>query len=480
MASYFVFKIGCYFLLQKNKKMNFKNYSQSIALKIAICFLTSTALSAQTGGGQVELNNHQCITEYQHQELIAFIKHKREELKLSKNIISKVSIQDTQKFIWPVKKVESRKEFQIYGVSNYVDHDTVFKINQVSSLKDYNCGKKTYDVENYNHSGTDIFLYPFTWKLLEEEAADAVAAKDGILYGKIDGNFDKNCSFCTNCTWNAVVIYHEDDDTYSIYGHLKSGSLTTLEDFESIKKGDYVGKVGSSGVSTGPHLHFEVLDADLNVIDPFLGNCNERITESLWENQRPYILPTINTIKTSTAPSIFGNCPDDVEESFEEKVFEPGDQFYVTIFLTDQIKSTLLNVKIINPSGKVIANVNRTLTDNFITSYWYWQFKFGTNDAEGEYTARASYQGQTLDHLFSLKTPTSINENNDENGISITNNVLLNEEKINVKIFDTSGKLIIDKLISGNLDLNYLSVGFYILQIEDAHKRAWFKKFIRG
>ena len=54
---------------------------------------------------------------------------------------------------------------------------------------------------------------------------------------------------------NMVIIDHF-NGYMTVYSHLAK-SLTTVEAF--VKKGDVIGLVGSTGNSSGPHLHFEII-----------------------------------------------------------------------------------------------------------------------------------------------------------------------------------------------------------------------------
>ncbi|MDS1030598.1 peptidoglycan DD-metalloendopeptidase family protein [Bacillota bacterium LX-D] len=74
--------------------------------------------------------------------------------------------------------------------------------------------------------------------------AKVIAAEDGtvIFVGRL------------GAYGNAVIIQHTDSLT-TMYPHL---SAYIVSEGEKVKRGQQVGRVGSTGLSTGPHLHFEV------------------------------------------------------------------------------------------------------------------------------------------------------------------------------------------------------------------------------
>jgi len=55
---------------------------------------------------------------------------------------------------------------------------------------------------------------------------------------------------------NAIVIRHTKDYS-TLYGHM-SGFAPGMQPGKRVKQGDIIGYVGSTGMSTGPHLHYEV------------------------------------------------------------------------------------------------------------------------------------------------------------------------------------------------------------------------------
>ena len=63
----------------------------------------------------------------------------------------------------------------------------------------------------------------------------------------------------TNFYGQVVVIQHANpvlpEPLFTLYGHLES---VAVEAGQTVQAGEIIGTVGSSGIATGPHLHFEV------------------------------------------------------------------------------------------------------------------------------------------------------------------------------------------------------------------------------
>jgi hypothetical protein len=87
-----------------------------------------------------------------------------------------------------------------------------------------------------------------------DESQDAYFAR---LQKDQAGRFDKSM---TAVTGNYVMIDHGKSE-YSLSAHLQPGSVRVRVG-DQVKAGDVIGKLGSSGNSTEPHLHFHICDSN--------------------------------------------------------------------------------------------------------------------------------------------------------------------------------------------------------------------------
>lgn len=95
-----------------------------------------------------------------------------------------------------------------------------------------------------------------------------MAMADGTIENVVEVALDNNSGL--GCY---VTIKHVISGTtyYTVYGHMSSLFLTTANIGKTIKKGQQIGLVGTTGNSTGPHLHFEIRingNSQSNAVNP--------------------------------------------------------------------------------------------------------------------------------------------------------------------------------------------------------------------
>jgi hypothetical protein len=186
--------------------------------------------------------------------------------------------------------------------------------------RDWNCKYKTYD----QHTGTDYGIGGFAG-MDSNGSRPIVAAAPGVVIATADGYYDRqtsvqgnqHCGAATSCG-NYVQIQH-DDKKKTIYCHMKKGTVKVSKG-QRVSCGQELGRVGSSGCSTGPHLHFGVNVPNYGNDDPYKATpgCGGSLT--YWVSQGAYLgLPaptcecTPNCSGKSCGPNgcggSCGNCP---------------------------------------------------------------------------------------------------------------------------------------------------------------------------
>lgn len=360
----------------------------------------SNIITAQESGGGEYKHNHEnspCLTTEQRQNIIEQLNESKQNLIEQNNYIQSNTRTPNNLFIWPVEQATNVSYHEIWGISNYVDHNQSFP----NQLTDYNGGIRTYDTQSgYNHQGVDIFIWPFPWKMQDEDGLKVIAASDGQIIYKNDGEFDRSCNLNNNI-WNAVYVQHN-DGSVAWYGHLKDGSVTTKSVGATVTQGEYLGIVGSSGNSTGPHLHFEVYEDDSyaynKLIDPYAGPSNTWNTNSWWANQKSYLNPTLNGLTTNSAPIDLGSCPEQ-ETTNEQDNFSPNETVYFTVFLKDQLNESFV-LKVFKPDNSIYETWTRNLSEDYVASY-YWYSKNVTSQGVWKVECTLS-TGQVLTHNFTV------------------------------------------------------------------------------
>jgi murein DD-endopeptidase MepM/ murein hydrolase activator NlpD len=247
---------------------------------------------------------------------------------------------------------------------------------------------------------------------MDEKQVAIVAAAPGVIIGRSDFNPDRSCAM-SNSQWNAVYVRHA-DGTVAWYGHMKSGSLTLKGVGDNVDTGEVLGFVGSSGSSTGPHLHFELHDAAGNVVDPRHGPCSAG--PDYWAQLQPYESPSINSLSIlQTEPDMpqcgVRNGQPVHEQLTETDVLAPGATFYVMATYHDQRAGQPSTMRVRRPDGSVFYQWTFDLSEGglpdpfYPATYWYWNYNLPANAPTGIWRFEASYQGHDYAKEFVVGDP---------------------------------------------------------------------------
>ena len=376
--------------------------ARKILITIAIILLAS-AVNAETikptgGAGFNRLDIRDHVSPEQRARIIQNIEANRNLLReqglLPEPVAAQGGLPAHPLFDWPLAGTSSDPGY--FGISNFLDQDPAFP----NQLEDYNCGLRTYDTDTgYNHKGLDVYSWPFGWLKMDLDEVQIIAAEPGAIIGKDDGNFDRNCSFTGN--WNAVYIQHA-DGSVAWYGHLKKNSLTSKSIGQSVAAGEFLGIMGSSGQSTGPHLHFEVYDSSDKLVDPSQGVCNSLNADSWWASQRPYYESSIIKVATHDAPPVFDNGCGVTETPNFQQNFAAGQLVYFAVYLRDQLADQLLDLKIYQPDGTIwtLWTFSMETPDHYSSSWWYWTATLPANPQAGAWRWHLGFEGQQAETTF--------------------------------------------------------------------------------
>lgn len=172
-----------------------------------------------------------------------------------------------------------------------VDNDTVVQENTLAGrvqCVDYlergfpNC----YD----EHHGSD-FMLEGGFDTMDAGSTPIVAAAPGVVVEIEQDQYDRcHADINTgnvNCDGhpmlgNHVILAHA-GGLRTLYWHMKTDSVVVAVG-DVVACGDKLGLVGSSGISSAPHLHFQVEDEAENWIDPYAGPASQ--STSYWTDQR--------------------------------------------------------------------------------------------------------------------------------------------------------------------------------------------------
>lgn len=242
-----------------------------------------------------------------------------------------------------------------------------------------------------SHSGLDI---------TGSVGSSVVATKSGTVYYVYTGCINSNsaassgkactsagCSPSTGtyytynnkkiCNWgygNGVVIKHSDGSGYSMYAHMKSVSV---KKGATVKQGDVIGTLGSTGNSTGAHLHFELASSASmsgTYVKPSGGINNNTSNISYIYSSSSSNNSSGNNSSTTTTTLASFSLPTDSTYTAKQSVSNTNAVIVNKVTKTSGVKVTKMGVTLMDASGNQLKKYTETVSNVSAsqTTYHSW------------------------------------------------------------------------------------------------------------
>jgi len=232
-------------------------------------------------------------------------------------------------------------------IVNYLDLDPTTSLpgDPTTGLRDYQgqvgALARTYD----GHQGVDISIPSF--REMDNDMALVRAAAPGTVTEIIQTNPDRN----TSCTGSPNIITVTHANGYKMrYWHIKRNSSRVSMN-QSVSAGTVLAVAGSSGCSTQPHLHFEVLNCANVAIETFATN--------MW-SAPPAYNPASNVMDVMLRAGGSPTVAQVKDPKPNPTQMAPGSTLGVGLSLAARGGDNY-DVRLINPSGGIAAQQTNTI-----------------------------------------------------------------------------------------------------------------------
>ena len=268
-------------------------------------------------------------------------------------------------------------------MTNFTDLDPEREL-----IRDWDCSSYTYD----GHQGHDSAIRSFREQAI---GVPVFAVLDGVVVDTHDGEPDTQTEWNPRNRANYVVIDHGGGYT-GLYAHFKTGSVAVARG-QAVTAGTQIGLTGSSGISTGPHLHFESWK-DEEWFEPSAGPC--RTGDSFWVAQPPvmrdfYVADFFMTRGTLEIFSWEGFLFDTAERT---ATFVRGSQrVSLRIDLRNVPPAVPYRLRILDPRGKPVYELSELSGNPTAVVFGFGLFHLDLNlNAAGTWRTQLEIDGGTV------------------------------------------------------------------------------------